>query len=185
MQLSDTVGSSNAQPGPHSTILAGAGTNCGGVVSVMVTACEQVLRLPQESKNSHVRVAIAPHAPVTFVTVLTILLVTRLLHVSVAVGRSKFHALPHSTVLLPGQFGTGGVVSIPVTVCTQMNRFVQASSSSHVRVAVKPHVPKFVVVLRIFVVTGRPPQLSVGTGGSKFQTDRKSTRLNSSHVSES
>jgi hypothetical protein len=75
--------------------------------------------------------------PGAFVTVLTIRMLTAVpTQVSVAVGGSKFHALPHSTDLFGAQVGTGGVVSTTVTICSHVERLLHGSSISQTRVAV-------------------------------------------------
>jgi hypothetical protein len=57
--------------------------------------------------------------------------------VSVAVGGSKDHALPHSTVLLGTQVMDGFVVSTTVTVWLHSAVLPQASVPRQVRVASK------------------------------------------------
>jgi hypothetical protein len=70
----------------------------GAVVSTMVTTWLKKELLPQQSVAFQVRVATFGQVPL--VTVLKTETVTLLpQHVSVAVGGSKVHWLPHSTVL--------------------------------------------------------------------------------------
>src|ERR1017187_6397713 len=75
----------------------------GGVVSTTVTISVQVLLLPQQSVTSQVRRMTRSHA-VPLVTVLST--VTMLLEPQQALkadGGSKFHLLPHCTVLAEEQ----------------------------------------------------------------------------------
>src|SRR4051812_11468624 len=115
----------------------------------------QVLRLLHESKTSHVRVAVEP-PPAT--GVLVIVPTTRGAingpgQASVAVGGSKFHALPHSTVLGAAQVRTGGVVSTMVTTWVQVLRLPQVSNASQIRFAMAPHTPvALVTVPKTFAV---------------------------------
>ena len=71
--------------------------------------------LPQASVARHVRVAVKvfPHAALVVVLTTVTLFVP---HVSLALGESKFHAAPHSTVLAATQVMVGAVVSCTVTV---------------------------------------------------------------------
>ena len=74
---------------------------------------------------------------------------------------------------------TGGVVSRTVTICVQLVLFVQASTSSHTRVAVKagPHGPALVEVLTMVTVTFVPAQSSRPVGASKFHAGPNSIVL--------
>src|SRR5262245_42319181 len=101
----------------------------GGVVSMSVTVWLQgALLLLQLSMACHVRVTVAGQLP--FVTVLITLIVTLVpLQLSFAVGKSKVHAEPHSTVLLLTQVMVGGVVSTIVTVWLQLAELVQQSTA--------------------------------------------------------
>jgi hypothetical protein len=105
------------------------------------------------------------------VTVFTTVIVTFVLaQLSMAVGVSNDHAVPHSTVLLVEQRRTGGVVSTTLTTWLQVALLVQPSASSQVRTAVKvlPHAPsELVTVLSTRIVTVVPPQASVAVGESK------------------
>src|ERR1044071_9355670 len=56
-------------------------------------------------------------------------------HRSVPVGGSKFHTGPNSTVLLPAQLTTGGVVSMTWTAWLQKLTLPQPSNACHVREA--------------------------------------------------
>src|SRR6185436_17183079 len=136
-QLSVAVGALKFHTLPHSTVLFGAQFTTGTVVSTTVTTCVQVRRLVQESKISQVRVAMEPQAPVRLVTVVSARIVTLVpRQLSKAVGTSKLHTLPHSTVLFVAQVTTGGAVSTTLMVCTQVLRLPHGSNSSHVRVVV-------------------------------------------------
>src|ERR1051326_5693491 len=112
------------------------------------------------------------------VTVLRIVIVALPL-LSVAVGASKVHAAPCSTVLLVlVQVMTGEVVSTIVTFWLQELLLPQASVACHVLVASKvvPQWPVVLVtVLRIVIVA--LPLLSVAVGASKVQAAPCSTVL--------
>src|SRR6185369_8419317 len=68
---SEAVGGSNTQLVPHCTDLLLAQVTSGGVVSIRVTDCAQVLLFPQASRALQVRVAtkVLPQRPEVFVTV--------------------------------------------------------------------------------------------------------------------
>src|SRR5437867_3274050 len=120
-QVSLAVGGSKSQALPHSTVLSGLQAIVGAVLSSTRTVwLHSTLSLPQASVAFHVRVAlkVLPQWPVVLVIVLTMLMVT-LPQVSLAVGGSKSHALPHSAVLSGLQAMVGGVVSSTCTVCLQ------------------------------------------------------------------
>src|SRR5436853_447323 len=71
----------------------------------------------------------------TLVTVLTSVITTLVPQQrSKAIGSSKLHGLPHSTVLLEAQTRSGGVVSLIVTVCVQAAVLLQQSVADHLRV---------------------------------------------------
>src|SRR5258707_3289837 len=55
---------------------------------------------------------------------------------SMAVGVSKVHPEPHSTVLGPAQMTTGGLVSMMLTVSVQSAALLQQSVACHVRVMI-------------------------------------------------
>src|SRR6266704_393936 len=98
--------------------------------------------------------------------------------VSVALGASKVHVLPHSTVLLGTQVMLGGVWSSTVTFWLHSAVLPQASVARQVRVASKvlPQWPvRLVTVLRMVMVA--VPQVSLAVGGSKFQVLVHSTVL--------
>jgi hypothetical protein len=156
-------------------MLAGQ-VNMGGVVSRTVTVWLQSAVLPQASVARQVRVAVNVLPQVKFVIVPTKLVLT-VPQVSVAVGRSKVQAVPHSTVLFAAQMITGGAVSRTVTVWLQGADWLpQASVARQVRVAEKvlPQV-KLVTVLTTMMVL--VPQVSVAVGGSKVQAVPHSTVL--------
>ena len=89
----------------------------GAVVSMVVTVWLQVALLPQGSVALQARVALKLPPTSGFVTVPITLMVTLVpLQLSMAVGESKLHALPHWTVLLVAQVMTGVVVSTTVMV---------------------------------------------------------------------
>src|SRR5712671_3651060 len=110
----------------------------GTVVSTIITFWLQEALLPQASVAAQVRVAsnVLPQWPLTFVTVLTI--VITLLPLSVAVGASNVHGVPNSMVLFVLlQVITGAVVSTIVTFWLQEALLPQASVACQVRVASK------------------------------------------------
>jgi len=115
-----------------------------------------------------------------FVVVLTIVMLL-VPPMSVALGASKVHALPHSTVLFAAQANVGAVVSLMVTVWEHCAVLPQASVARHVRVALKvlPQ-PEFVVVLRIVIVF--VPQMSVAVGASNVHAAPASTVLFAAQV---
>jgi hypothetical protein len=81
--------------------------------------------LPHASVAVHVRVAlkVLPQSALVVVTFVTLTLP----HVSLAVGASKVHAVPHSAVLFATQVITGGVVSI--TEKLLLHRFVHPAAA--------------------------------------------------------
>src|ERR1700745_769260 len=89
------------------------------------------------------------------------------LQVSVAMGVSKVHAAPSSTVLLLLQVMVGGVVSTTVTVWLHWAELPQASGAWQGRVASKVE-PQWPVVLVTVLSTEivALPLLSVVVGGS-------------------
>src|SRR5438552_3182608 len=97
-------------------------------------------------------------------------------HTSDAVGGSKSHAVPHSTIRLETHVNTGGVVSTMVMVWLQVAALLQLSIASQVRVAAKvwPH-NKLVMVSLTIKLTLVPAQLSMAVGRSKLQALPAST----------
>src|SRR5436190_22033109 len=100
---------------------------------------------------------------------------------STAVGLSKIHGLPHSTVLFVGLFATGGVVSTTKTVWLHEEVRLQESTASQVRVMILvfPHMPLVVTVSAkgTRMVTFVPPQNSMALGRSKVHPLLHSTVL--------
>jgi hypothetical protein len=138
VQRSAAVGMSKSHVAPDSTNLFPTQAISGGVVSTAVTVCVDMLLLPQASTICQILVAMNAKGQVTavFVAVLNTLVI-RLVpdeQLSVATGMSKFHALPHSTILLVAFVTVGGVVSMSVTICWQVARLPQGSTNSHTRV---------------------------------------------------
>ena len=87
-----------------------------------------------------VAVRVSPHT--LLLTVLTTAMVTFVPSaMSLAVGKSKFHAVPEFTVLFVTQVITGAVVSTTFTVWLHAFVLPQASVAFQVRVALKvlPH----------------------------------------------
>jgi hypothetical protein len=167
-------GIANTQVEPHSTTASFAQVIVGGVVSTTVMVWLHTALLLHASVARHVRVAVKvlPHWPARLVTVPVIVRVTLVpSHRSLAVGRSKLHGVPHSTVFSPAQLSEGGVVSTTVTVWLQVERLVQASSASQVRVALKvlPQKPARFVTVLIIRTVGAASQLSAALGASKLQ----------------
>src|SRR6266568_3733184 len=116
--LSIAVGASKLQAVPSSIdLLVLLQVITGAVVSTTVTFWLHEALLPQASVACHMRVAskVLPQWLAVLVTVLTIVIVFVPL-LSVAVGASKFQAVPSSIVLLVLlQVITGAVVSTTVT----------------------------------------------------------------------
>src|SRR5207237_629472 len=130
-------GSSKLHADGNSTVLLLTQVIAGGVVSTTDTVCEQAFVLPQASVTSQVRVAlkVGAHSPALVTVVKTMMPFVP--PMSQAVGRSKSHAAPNSTVLLVTQVMAGAVVSTTVTVWLHRLVLPQASVASHVRLAVK------------------------------------------------
>src|SRR5205823_4067408 len=121
----------------------------------------QVALLLQQSVACQVRVMDIGQKP--FVTVLSTVMPTWLQQASRAVGSSKLHAEPHSTVLLLEQVITGGVVSRTVTIWLQMDLLPQQSVACQVRLnlSMQGEAPVFkATVLRTVIVTLVPQQSS-------------------------
>ena len=95
-QASDAVGTPNVQPAPGATEKLGGQLIVGGIVSVIVTVCEQVTVLPQQSEMSHWRVVVCvqgvPNGGVVNCTVMVTFVPQQ---ASIAVGASNVHAVPH------------------------------------------------------------------------------------------
>ena len=92
-------------------------TISGAAVSMVVTVWRQVAELAHGSVALQVRVALKLPPASGLVTVLTMAMVTLVpLQVSMAVGVSKLHVLPHWTVLLVAQVMMGEAVSTTVIV---------------------------------------------------------------------
>jgi hypothetical protein len=83
---------------------------------------------------------------------------------SVAIGRSKVHGVPHWTVLFVAQVSVGGMVSTTVTIWLQKLLLLQQSEATHVRMMNSGHWP--LVIVLITVTTGLEQQRSVASGGS-------------------
>jgi hypothetical protein len=158
----------------------------GGVVSIFVTHWLHVVEFPQQSVICHVRTKVPGQAFGLFVCVLDTVIVTFVpQHASTAVGVSKVHALPHTTVLFVGHVATGGVVSTTVTVWLHgVETLPQQSAACHFLVAMVVHGgTKFVNVPRIVTVTFVPQHASKAVGSSKVHGFPHSTILLVAHVS--
>ena len=184
---SPAEGASKAQAAPHSTIRSPPHTSSGAVVSTTVMVWLQTALLLHASVARQVRVAlrVLPQKPTRLVLVLRIVMLTFVPEQrSLAVGASKFQPLPHSTVRLPPQESVGGVVSTRVTVWLQVARLVQASTASHVRVAVNaPAQAPALVTVPTMRTTGLGSQWSATLGASKAQAAPHSTVLAAPQVS--
>src|SRR6185369_4758185 len=98
-QLSVAIGVSKAQLVPHSTVLfVGQYVNCGAIVSTLVMYWVQMLVLPQQSTAVHLAAMTCGQVP--FVKAVRNTPCRQQL--SVAIGVSKVHGVPHSTVRLVG-----------------------------------------------------------------------------------
>src|SRR5262245_30208392 len=90
-----------------------------------------------------------------------------------ACGSSKFQTSSQRAVRFCGHATLSGAL-MPVTVCTQVTRFSQWSTTCQVRVAVK--LPQDVALVIVLTISRRRVG-SVTTGGSKFQAAPHSTVL--------
>src|SRR5581483_2869304 len=174
---SNAVGVSKLHAVPYSTIRLVPHVSTGGVVSTRVMVWLQMLVLLQLSTACQVRVAanVFPHsALVTVPTSTTTTLLPSLR--SNAVGVSKLHVMPYSTVRLVPQVSAGGVVSIKVMVWLQVLVLLQLSMACQVRVAAKvfPH-SALVTVPRTTTATLAPSFKSNAAGVSKFHVVPYST----------
>ena len=95
-QASDAVGVPNVQGEPEATEKLGGQLIVGGIVSVIVTVCEQVTELPQQSVMSHWRVVVCVHGvPNVGVVNCTVMVTFVPQQASIAVGASNVQPLPH------------------------------------------------------------------------------------------
>jgi hypothetical protein len=139
------------------------------VVSTSVTVWLQRATFVQASAASHVRIAtsLAGQDP-ALVTVLTIRIATFVpSQMSLAVGLSKLHGSPHSTVFDFAHTISGALVSTTVMVWLQVAALAQASIARHVRFALKvfPQNPaRLVRVETTLIVTLVPSQPSLAVG---------------------
>ena len=83
---------------------------------------------------------------------------------SVAIGGSNVHGVPHWTVLFVAQVSVGGMVSTTVTVWLHILMLLQQSDAIHVRVTNCGHWP-LVMVLKT-CTRGLEQQRSDANGGS-------------------
>src|SRR6185436_12853809 len=104
-QLSLTVGASNVQFEPHSTVLFVAHVIVGGVLSTTETTCVQVAVIPRQSVRTKAREMFCGQVPLVESKVMKVYVVQQ---GSTIVGRSNSQAEPQSTVLLGAQIRTGG-----------------------------------------------------------------------------
>jgi hypothetical protein len=173
LQPSVAVGAPKDQAVPHSTVRSGAQVMTGAAVSTRVIVWLHRAVFPQSSRASHVRVALNVSPQPNWVVVLATLTLTAP-QLSLAVGASKSHSVPHSTVRPAAHAMVGGVESPTVTVWLQRLVWPQSSRASHVRIALKvlPQ-PVLVTVLTMLMLT--PPQLSLALGASKVHSAPHST----------
>src|ERR1041385_8620069 len=143
----------------------------GGVVSTIVTVWLHVFELRHTSAALQVRVTTCGQVP--FVTVLTTATVT-VLHESDAVGGSKLHAVPHSTILLPRQRIAGGLVSTTVTAWLHWLKLPQTSVAFQVRVMTCGQRP---LVTVLTTTTATVLHVSEAVGGSKLHVPSHGTVL--------
>ena len=112
----------------------------GGVVSLTVIVCVQLLEFPQTSVAVYVRRIVNRLAQVMlFVTSPDHATVTGLLQAPLALPPAKFAAgtwLAHWTVTPAGQLIVGGVVFVTVIVCVQLLLLLHTSVAVQVRVIV-------------------------------------------------
>ena len=101
-------------PGDVSTVTSARQVIVGGVVSTMMTVWLHVAMLPELSVPRQARVAANVPPQNTLVTVLTTVTAVGP-QLSLAVGVSKLHGVPHSTCLMAAQVITGGVLSSTMT----------------------------------------------------------------------
>jgi hypothetical protein len=160
------VGVPNVHGEPGATEKLGGQLIVGGIVSVMVTVCEQMTVLPQQSLMSHWRVVVCVQGvPKGGLVNCTVIVTFVPQHASNAVGASNVHAVPHWTVLFGAQATTGGAVSVTITVWLQVAVLPQQSTACQLRVWVRVQPTMFVVVLVIVTVTFVPQQRSEAVGG--------------------
>ena len=105
----------------------------GGVVSTTEIVWEQVTVLVQQSVMSQLRVVVCRQGvPNNGVVNWTVIVTFVPQHASKGVGGSKTIGVPHSTVLLGAQVGTGGVVSAIMIVSVHEAVLVQQSTACQV-----------------------------------------------------
>ena len=170
--LAVTTGMAGTSPRHWWLSSPGTPSNTGAVVSTTVIVWLQTALLLHASIARQVRVAVKvpPHsALVTVPVMLTTTLVPP--HKSLAVGRSKVHALPHSTVRAPPHKISGGVVSTSVIVWLHTALLLHASVARQVRVALRvlPQKPARLVVVLTMVSVTFVPHTSLAPGASKAQ----------------
>src|SRR5207244_1643797 len=106
-QASVAEGGSKLQVLPHSTVLLVAQVKTGGCVATAVTVWLQVALLLQQSVACQVAVAEYEQS-LPVVTMLETMACAGTQQPPEALGGSKLHVLPHSTVLLVAQVKTSG-----------------------------------------------------------------------------
>jgi len=166
-QASIAVGGVNDQTEPHCTVMLLAQVITGGWVSTSMTRWPQKTEFEQQSVMIQKRANTFEHWLAKIVTLLRTVMVTLLpQQASKAVGVSKVHPEPHSTVLGPAQVTTGGFVSMMLTVSVQKAAFEQQSTAFQFKVMIWLHgtIP-LVTALTSETVTLEPQHASKANGG--------------------
>jgi hypothetical protein len=137
---------------------------CGGLLSITVIVCTQVLVFPQPSDADHVRVMVVNtgHDPATVTSLNVIVGEATQLSVAVAVPVAGGNVLAvHWMVTFAGQVIVGGTASSTVIVCTQELELPQSSVARHVREITlsAEHTPG--VTTSVNVIVADASQLSV------------------------
>ena len=149
----------------------------GEVLSTTITVWLQSLLFPHASVARHVQVAVKVSPHTLLVIKLTSVIATLVPSAaSLAVGGSKLHAVPASTVWLVAQIIVGGVVSITVTVWKHCEGAPQLLVVCQMRVATKVF-PQFVVVIVLTICNWFVSPV----GGSNCQGVPYSTVLSFAH----
>src|SRR5436190_2266610 len=114
-QASVAVGGSKFHCEPQVTVLFVAQVTTGGVRSATVTTWVQITLLLHVSVICHLRVTTKGQAWLLVTVLSTVTFTLVLVQRPAEVGVSKFHANPHSTVLLVGQ-GSCATQIVPSTL---------------------------------------------------------------------
>ena len=139
----------------------------GGVLSLIVINCMQLLELPQSSEANQVRVTvdICAQPPPADASVKVIIGVPSQASVAVAVPvLAGTVRASQSIVTFGGQLMIGGVLSSTKMVCTQLLELPQSSAATHVRVIVRSWGQEPATVTSLKVNVAAASQLSVAVG---------------------